>query len=1356
MARRNNNEHTEVNVEETLEQILEAKLDESSENIEELVKDSKPSVEELKEKISNATDYFENNHNETTCETIDNADNSVFFKHLKPANDIKSTHTIFNSIQPKYSRFYLITTALSTVWTAGSIALGYHLTINNNQNLQSFLTSSNGWFVISSTILPVLGFWGFSKLSNGMKDLISLIRSLDNNAKLNQADPMQKVKENILDDVEIIDNSIQKSYERAWELEAIVRNEVQNLETAYSENEERIRKLVNMLSNERQAIIEHADRVKNSLRITRSEISEELSSVTDNITLNIETIAERLSNSLNEKTQHMLDNLQAINGSLSGDLISEIEKNSSTYLIQLNDIFSKIKSEINDKSNDSINAFSQKIDVLDNTANNFADGFRKKFDDIDQLLSTKSEESLTKFNTQIDNFTNIFNAIPSRLNIVTEKAFEEFKKNLEALDDVLSNESKSAISSFITYSISVEENTDKLSNLLNNRVDEINSSLKTRIQELSQVFDDSKQNLITVVESTQSNMRSQIGELETKMSELLNNKNQIIKDSFVKNNEIISQIINEENSKATLVIKEQVESIYHQLSAIEQDLTNKLSDLNGNSDKYLEILDQHSNSIVNQLENKLATLVTAIDNYNENIISKTLDAQDSIDTKLTDTLAEQAKKIDERLSRIKDIINEQNASLDDTLQGSASKYEDNIKNISSKIHTSFDQHLGTLHNYTSELNAAINRTKSLHDELNEQHVHIGEFIDSKSEQIKSVIDDTVKTSINNLYSNVQEVSENIKSEISQAAYILTDEAKVASQYIEDINDKLHGSVAQLEETFSSTQQNVMQGAEVLAQNMHAKLSTIQKQIGTEADTATKKLIETAETISSTLSEVSLEMEKNLTARSSILNETAMNVSTNIGIHLSQIEDTLTQISSHNDTYLQEQIDELNKTSKNLVQAAARTTEVFNAASMNLNKKIEDTSALVQDKFAFENKLLLDAIAQRSNQISETLYKYNDDLFKAMDSILQQINLSSDSIFNKTEEIVNNIHRSEVSLHSAADKIKQASLDINKDISASNTLLSENMHTFKEITQGTKFQLEDLKHNFTQHANLLRTASALLGKSQTHFDTTIEERTKTLSKLTTAMDSKSAELSESIKKYQDMISKSLISNRLQTKASLAELSEDMKGALNEAINKFQNASNILRRQAKEISTELNTAMKSSVNREEKLALSLEKGNNSMKVAMANQAQSLSELASVMHKAQQQTVRVANGGSIPRIVSQPPRNTTKEFTLNEIAKEIVNEINKNELASMWAGYNKNQTNISEESLYTKRGITLLKEIQKQYAINKKFHNNAEQFMKQFEKILKHISDAKQPNGVFNALQTNNGKIYTMLAHAAGKIK
>jgi hypothetical protein len=133
--------------------------------------------------------------------------------------------------------------------------------------------------------------------------------------------------------------------------------------------------------------------------------------------------------------------------------------------------------------------------------------------------------------------------------------------------------------------------------------------------------------------------------------------------------------------------------------------------------------------------------------------------------------------------------------------------------------------------------------------------------------------------------------------------------------------------------------------------------------------------------------------------------------------------------------------------------------------------------------------------------------------------------------------------------------------------------------------------------------------------------------------------------------------------------------------------------------------------------------------------------------------------------PPAASPPParepvrseERTTRDAvdSLDTLSVDIARMIDHEAAAELWERYRRGERGIFTRRLYTLQGQKAFDEIRNKYRTDPEFRQTVEHYIHEFERLLDDASRGDRgPAMVRNYLTSDTGKVYTMLAHAAGR--
>src|SRR5262249_40575026 len=92
-----------------------------------------------------------------------------------------------------------------------------------------------------------------------------------------------------------------------------------------------------------------------------------------------------------------------------------------------------------------------------------------------------------------------------------------------------------------------------------------------------------------------------------------------------------------------------------------------------------------------------------------------------------------------------------------------------------------------------------------------------------------------------------------------------------------------------------------------------------------------------------------------------------------------------------------------------------------------------------------------------------------------------------------------------------------------------------------------------------------------------------------------------------------------------------------------------------------------------------------------------------------------------------------------------------------ADLWERHNRGERNVSSRRLYTPQGRKAFEEMRKRYKGDREFRQTVDRYIGNFDRILGDVGRGDGgPMRARNYIASEAGKIYTLLAHAAGRFE
>jgi hypothetical protein len=128
-----------------------------------------------------------------------------------------------------------------------------------------------------------------------------------------------------------------------------------------------------------------------------------------------------------------------------------------------------------------------------------------------------------------------------------------------------------------------------------------------------------------------------------------------------------------------------------------------------------------------------------------------------------------------------------------------------------------------------------------------------------------------------------------------------------------------------------------------------------------------------------------------------------------------------------------------------------------------------------------------------------------------------------------------------------------------------------------------------------------------------------------------------------------------------------------------------------------------------------------------------------------------LRNANSPAAPAAAPVP-----QQQNLTALTDEIARSIDPAGLSDAWQRYQMGEQNVFSRRIYTLTGQSTYDQVKRRLGSDADFGKNAASYMSEFEQLLQRAASGGDPVAETRAiLVSDRGKVYTMLAHASGRL-
>ena len=132
------------------------------------------------------------------------------------------------------------------------------------------------------------------------------------------------------------------------------------------------------------------------------------------------------------------------------------------------------------------------------------------------------------------------------------------------------------------------------------------------------------------------------------------------------------------------------------------------------------------------------------------------------------------------------------------------------------------------------------------------------------------------------------------------------------------------------------------------------------------------------------------------------------------------------------------------------------------------------------------------------------------------------------------------------------------------------------------------------------------------------------------------------------------------------------------------------------------------------------------------------------------------RTDAGGPTGREAPRPRAPQGPANPLESLSLDIGRLMDRNLAAEMWDRYQRGESKAFTKRLYTPAGQKAFDEVARKYRADRGFKQTVDRYIAEFERLLDEVArEDRGPQALRGHLTSETGLVYTLLAHAAGRL-
>ncbi|HSP49963.1 MAG TPA: hypothetical protein VLN61_07235 [Pseudolabrys sp.] len=1268
---------------------------------------------------------------------------------------------------------YIAASVAAFLWTAGCLATAY---LYGGELQAVFATPRMGFaamIVLASAIaVPVTFFYVLAHMFRRSQDL-RLVAETMAEVAMRLTEPETSAREQIVTvgqairrEVAAMGDGVERALARAAELESLVHNEVSALERAYSDNEVRIRDLLSELTNQRETLVNQAEHVRNAIASVHLDLSHDITSVGDLVSDKVSEIAQRVTRSLAEKGEHITMAL----GQVSDSMIDTLTERGSTMLDRLETTGDRASTAIlsaSDQLTNSLNFKSEHVhDEFAELAARLQQMMNARLDQVAQSFAQKGAVTIETMASRSQQFNDALTQTGGQMAETIAARAEEVNSTLRSTgdslvhdlslrgNDVVSKLEQTCVritDTLVGRSDAVadnfRENAEALAQLFNNRGDAVKDMLAARLQAFEDMFNQGG----TALSEKVSRDASTLGSLITRhIAEF---------DRTVKTygGELVERLGQRTQDVA--------EAMRNYVDTFDQSLNSRAGELTGSIDVRLSQFEE-------QLGSRVSDLTARLTDGGKRVVD-TLDSRiGAVTGTITTRGAEVADAIGAKIAQIDQTLGARALEVANTLDSRVTRFEDLL--------------VGRAETVTNQLEA---RTKAAADALHARLEQLGQSIKSNSAdaerslgQLALSTSETLRTSASevehtllgvsaevsrNFVGRADEIADAVSRRTNEMATVLSDTSggvlaaitEKGQQFANDVTKATDEAMKSIEDkgfVFTRTMlDNSAEMSRMINSAGEAASNTVKRTLIDLNDTAQKAIELSKSTATATVSEM-LETHNMLRADTTALferlreaNIMLQEVLTGSHANMSALENTLVLRVSE------------------FVTAMTEVTGATGAVTTRVEANIADfreiTARVIADlgelarQFNAHGRDLATTAEQidRSNQRTEGGIKESR---VTLDSLVATLDL-------RTEDLDQRLKRFSGLLDESLEAASARARDIARVVSETTTeggrVISEQYERVREHADDERRRtIEAMRTIYDQTAG---DTHAMFSDANERFAETLQGMKQMAAEMQRELETTRAELRRGMFELPQETAESTAQMRRVIVDQIEALAE-----LNRIVARHgRNLDAVEPRRPPREETPLAVGSRSELpprpaprNDVGNFAPAARRTETSSLGPLASATGRTGWLADLLSRASREEGEPER--DLPRETAREPLRGPEERTprhsiesLDSLSVDIARMIDHDAAADLWDRYKRGERNVFTRRLYTLQGQQAFDEIRKKYRADREFKQTVDRYIGEFEHLLDEVARDDRGQVVARTyLTSETGKVYTMLAHAAGR--
>lgn len=812
-----------------------------------------------------------------------------------------------------------------------------------------------------------------------------------------------------------------------------------------------------------------------------------------------------------------------------------------------------------------------------------------------------------------------------------------------------------------------------------------------------------------------------------------------------------------------------------------------------------KLITRSGNMIVESLAEKSTEATQRLTEVGVQIAQAIADRNDKVSEALLSSTEDINKKLAVRMDGIAQMVSEASQTFENTIGTQLKNFSESVIIRGNEIATKISADAGTLGarmaesvqnfdttvkvygaNIVNEIKSTIDSiSKTSHDSLASMDQRVAGKVNEVSEQLDQRIVRIEQT----LDGRVKSLNETLAGRTLEFAKTLSEGSKAATEEVQKSVDGMGEYFAARTAEMAST---LAERAERIDETLGKRANQLTDTLDTRVNKFEELIVSRLESVADTIENKGIAVTDLLVERVGSVNDLISGTATEVERNLNSLATNITEQFIERVNNITGAHETLRSEVRDIISELGQTHHILQAAIDTASSTLGPIEGKVAEKVALFHQTL-DSAVTATRATAERMDRQIRELNESSNGVLRDVS----HLTLRFEEQVRLVAATTESLNETHRRIDQGMEKRKETITEVSALLTERSGELEERLIRFNKMLGD---TFLNAQNKAQEVARLVAES-------------------------TANATQSISQQYELIRNSSIEERERTNLALKDTYDETLRSVGsmfaETNSRFLEASRDLREISDDIQRTLDTTREEIRKTVFDLPAETKESANAMRRVVADQIRALSELNDIVARHSREYAGSAgyeyreeevaavggrqaarglprpdydDGGNPPprgRDLSPEPRRAERKTdrsarfdealnrqdrlpepedddtgfsieSLDALSIDIARMIDHDAASEAWERFKRGERGVFNRRLYTNAGQKTFEEVRKKYRRNNEFRDTVDRYIDEFEKLLEQVSRDERGQALTRTyLTSDTGKVYTLLAHAAGRL-